>query len=235
MLYCLDRASGKILWEKVGGRRGPGEEAHREQLGQFHARRRRRARLHHLPRYARRCASTATTSRATRSGRSRRASSTPCTASARRRCSTRTWSSSTATRTPEAAAYIVALDKQTGEEQWRTDRPNKTRSYCPPVVIDAAGKKQLVLTGSKCVASYDPDTGKQHWIIDGPTEQFVSSMVLHDGVLLMTAGYPDALGDGDRPERQRERDQDARPLGEAERGRLRAVAGGPQRQALPRR
>ena len=89
------------------------------------------------------------------------------------------------------AAFIVALDKKTGEESWRIDRPNKLRSYCPPVVIDAAGKKQLVLTGSKCVASYDPDTGKQHWIIDGPTEQFVSSMVLHDGVLLMTAGFPD--------------------------------------------
>jgi outer membrane protein assembly factor BamB len=88
-------------------------------------------------------------------------------------------------------AFIVAFDKKTGEERWRADRPNKLRSYCPPVVIDAAGRKQLVLTGSKCVASYDPDTGKQLWIIDGPTEQFVSSMVLHDGVLLMTAGFPD--------------------------------------------
>ena len=89
------------------------------------------------------------------------------------------------------SAYIVAFDKRTGEEKWRADRPNKLRSYCPPVVIDAAGKKQLVLTGSKCVASYDPDTGKQNWIVNGPTEQFVSSMVLHDGVLLLTAGYPD--------------------------------------------
>ncbi|VTT98597.1 Pyrrolo-quinoline quinone OS=Pedosphaera parvula (strain Ellin514) GN=Cflav_PD1224 PE=4 SV=1: PQQ_3: PQQ_2 [Gemmataceae bacterium] len=89
------------------------------------------------------------------------------------------------------SAYIVAFDKKTGEEKWRADRPTKLRSYCPPVVIDAAGKKQLVLTGSKCVASYDPDTGKQNWIINGPTEQFVSSMVLHDGVLLMTAGFPE--------------------------------------------
>jgi outer membrane protein assembly factor BamB len=87
-------------------------------------------------------------------------------------------------------AYIVAFDKKTGEEKWRIDRPNKLRSYCPPVIVDAAGKKQMVLTGSKCVTSYDPDTGKQLWIIDGPTEQFVSSMVLHDGVLLLTAGFP---------------------------------------------
>jgi outer membrane protein assembly factor BamB len=91
----------------------------------------------------------------------------------------------------DAKAFIVALDKLTGREVWRTDRPNRTRSYCPPVVIDVDGKKQLVLTGSKCVASYDPDTGKQNWIIDGPTEQFVSSMVLHEGVLLLTAGFPE--------------------------------------------
>jgi outer membrane protein assembly factor BamB len=90
----------------------------------------------------------------------------------------------------DAKAYLVALDRATGEERWRADRPNRTRSYCPPVVIDAAGKKQLVLTGSKSVAGYDPDTGKQHWVMDGPTEQFVSSMVLHDGVLLLTAGFP---------------------------------------------
>jgi len=87
-------------------------------------------------------------------------------------------------------AYIVALDRKTGEEKWRIDRPTKLRSYCPPVVVQAAGKSQLVLTGSKCVASYDPDTGKQLWILDGPTEQFVSSMVLHDGLLLLTAGFP---------------------------------------------
>jgi outer membrane protein assembly factor BamB len=88
-------------------------------------------------------------------------------------------------------AYVVALDKRTGAERWRIDRPNRLRSYCPPVVVDAAGKKQMVLTGSKCVASYDPDTGKPFWIVDGPTEQFVSSVVLHDGVLLLTAGFPE--------------------------------------------
>jgi outer membrane protein assembly factor BamB len=87
-------------------------------------------------------------------------------------------------------AYIVAFDKKSGQERWRIDRPNKLRSYCPPVIVEAAGKKQMVLTGSKCVTSYDPDTGKQLWIVDGPTEQFVSSVVLHDGLILLTAGFP---------------------------------------------
>jgi outer membrane protein assembly factor BamB len=86
--------------------------------------------------------------------------------------------------------YLVALDKASGEEKWRTERPNKTRSYCPPLVIDVAGKKQLVFSGSKCVASYNPDTGEQLWIVDGPTEQFVASLVYTNNVLFLTYGFP---------------------------------------------
>jgi outer membrane protein assembly factor BamB len=59
------------------------------------------------------------------------------------------------------------------------------------LIIDHKGQKQLVLSGSKCVASYDPDTGKQLWLIDGPTEQFVASLVYLDGLLFMTAGFPE--------------------------------------------
>jgi outer membrane protein assembly factor BamB len=90
----------------------------------------------------------------------------------------------------DALAYIVAFDKATGAERWRADRPNRTRSYCPPVVYELAGKKQLVVCGSKCVASYDPDTGRQHWVIDGPTEQFCASLVHTQGILMITGGYP---------------------------------------------
>ncbi len=100
----------------------------------------------------------------------------------------------------DAVAYIVALDKATGAERWRADRPNRTRSYCTPIIIDAAGKKQLVLSGSKCVASYDPDTGKQIWIIDGPTEQFVASLVFADNIVFLTAGFPDFHLMGIRPD-----------------------------------
>lgn len=100
----------------------------------------------------------------------------------------------------DAEAYIVALDKTTGAERWRADRPNRTRSYCPPLLIEAAGKKQLVLSGSKCVASYDPDTGKQLWIIDGPTEQFVASLVYQDGILCLTSGFPEYHLMGIRPD-----------------------------------
>jgi outer membrane protein assembly factor BamB len=90
----------------------------------------------------------------------------------------------------DAVAWLVALDKSTGAERWRTDRPNRTRSYCPPLIVDAGGKTQLVLSGSKCVASYDPDNGKQNWLIDGPTEQYVASLVFDNDLFFMTAGFP---------------------------------------------
>ncbi len=91
----------------------------------------------------------------------------------------------------DALAYLVALEKETGKERWRTDRPNRTRSYCPPLIVDAGGKTQMVLSGSKCVASYNPDDGKQNWIIQGPTEQYVASLVYGDGLFFLTTGFPE--------------------------------------------
>jgi outer membrane protein assembly factor BamB len=94
----------------------------------------------------------------------------------------------------DAKAYLVALDKKTGQERWRADRPNRTRSYCTPILIPDPrhkGRTQLVLSGSKCVTGYDADTGKLRWIHDGPTEQYVASLVYHQGILFLTTGFPE--------------------------------------------
>jgi outer membrane protein assembly factor BamB len=89
--------------------------------------------------------------------------------------------------------YMLALGRKDGAERWRVERPNKTRSYCAPLIREAGGRTQLVLSGSKCVASYDPDTGRQIWIIDGPTDQWVASPVYHEKAKLffVTGGFPD--------------------------------------------
>lgn len=88
-------------------------------------------------------------------------------------------------------AYLVALDRATGETIWKTPRENKTRSYCTPIIRQIDGRCQMILCGSKCVASYDPHDGSRHWIIDGPTEQFVASMVFNGDLLFLTAGFPE--------------------------------------------
>jgi outer membrane protein assembly factor BamB len=91
----------------------------------------------------------------------------------------------------DADAYLVAFDKESGKERWRTDRPNKTRSYCTPIFFEHHGKPQMVLSGSKSVCSYEPDTGKPIWWMAGPTEQFVATLVYTDNILFVTGGFPD--------------------------------------------
>jgi outer membrane protein assembly factor BamB len=100
----------------------------------------------------------------------------------------------------DAQAFIVALDKATGNEKWRIDRPNRTRSYCVPLIVNAGGKTQMVLTGSKSVASFDPETGNPIWNIKGPTEQFVASVVYGEGLFFLTAGFPEYHNMAIRPD-----------------------------------
>ena len=90
-------------------------------------------------------------------------------------------------------SYLVALDRKSGRTLWKTPRENKTRSYCVPLLRELAGRPQMILSGDKCVASYDPNNGTRHWVIDGPTEQFVASPVYNQkaGLLFVTGGFPD--------------------------------------------
>jgi hypothetical protein len=87
-------------------------------------------------------------------------------------------------------SYLVALKRATGETVWKVPRKHRIRSYCPPLVRQIDGRTQMVLSGAGCVASYDPRNGKQHWIIEGPTEQYVASLVYNGKLLFMTAGFP---------------------------------------------
>jgi outer membrane protein assembly factor BamB len=89
-------------------------------------------------------------------------------------------------------SYLVALDRTNGHVLWKTPRENHTRSYCAPLIRAMAGRTQMVLSGDKCVASYDPNNGHRLWMIDGPTEQFVASPVFSErtGLVYITGGFP---------------------------------------------
>jgi outer membrane protein assembly factor BamB len=91
----------------------------------------------------------------------------------------------------DGPGFLVALNRKTGAVVWKTPRPNNTRSYCTPIIREVQGVPHLMLSGSKCVASYNPDTGEQQWIMDGPTEQFVAAPVYDGKLLFITAGFPE--------------------------------------------
>ena len=97
-------------------------------------------------------------------------------------------------------SYIVALEKSTGKTVWKVPREHKTRSYVPPLIREIDGRVQMVLSGSKCVMSYDPADGSEHWKIDGPTEQYVASMVYDGKLFYMSAGFPTYHVMGIRPD-----------------------------------
>ncbi len=59
-------------------------------------------------------------------------------------------------------ACLVALDKKTGQEVWRTKRRDY-RGWSTPVVIGSGQRRELVLNGHEGVQAYDPVTGKDLW------------------------------------------------------------------------
>jgi outer membrane protein assembly factor BamB len=91
----------------------------------------------------------------------------------------------------DGESHILALDRHSGELVWKFPRVHQTRSYCTPIIREVAGKTQMVFSGSKQVISLDPRTGKTHWVVEGPTEQFVASMVFDGTLFYLSAGFPD--------------------------------------------
>ena len=87
-------------------------------------------------------------------------------------------------------SYVVALNRATGDMVWKTPRRHKTRSYVTPIIREIDGKQQMVFSGSKCIVSMDPYTGKMLWNVEGPTEQYAASMVYDNEKFYMAAGFP---------------------------------------------
>lgn len=62
--------------------------------------------------------------------------------------------------------FVIALNKRTGEVAWKTPRsaePKKRFSFSTPLVIEVAGRPQVVSPGSGAVCAYDPKDGREIW------------------------------------------------------------------------
>jgi len=90
----------------------------------------------------------------------------------------------------DGKGYMLALDRKTGKTVWKTDRKYGIRSYVTPLIRKIDGRIQMVVSGSQHITSLDPRTGKPYWIIEGPTEQFVASMVYDGNLFFMACGFP---------------------------------------------
>jgi outer membrane protein assembly factor BamB len=71
--------------------------------------------------------------------------------------------------------HVVAFDKETGEEIWRA-LTSPEQGYSPPTIIEAGGKRQLILLRPDAVTSLDPETGKESWSV--PYEATNGSIIM---------------------------------------------------------
>jgi outer membrane protein assembly factor BamB len=72
-------------------------------------------------------------------------------------------------------SFLVALNRSDGKVAWRVGREHKGISYSAPLIRQLAGRTQLIQCGDRCVTSFDPDTGKSLWYVEGPSEEFVAT------------------------------------------------------------
>ncbi|MHC4119254.1 MAG: PQQ-binding-like beta-propeller repeat protein [Planctomycetota bacterium] len=89
-------------------------------------------------------------------------------------------------------SFLIALDRADGKTLWRVDRTNKGISYSAPLIRELAGRMQLIQCGDRCVTSFDPDTGRQLWKVDGPSEEFVATPVYSEraGLVFISSSWP---------------------------------------------
>lgn len=82
---------------------------------------------------------------------------------------------------PGEPSFLIAVDKQTGAERWRLsvpdaesgekkpgqDKPVWAGSWSTPIVIKPADAEQLVLSWPRTVVALEPSSGKTIWSCDG--------------------------------------------------------------------
>ena len=84
---------------------------------------------------------------------------------------------------------IAGLDRTDGAIVWKQSRP-QLPNYASPIVLNVAGRDQLLLIGCDLVSGFDPLTGKRLWEIPGSTTECVTSTVTDGGLIFTSGGYP---------------------------------------------
>jgi outer membrane protein assembly factor BamB len=90
-------------------------------------------------------------------------------------------------------SFLLAVDKKSGQQKWRTLRPEAKSGHSTPILWRAPdGKDEILLPGSFLLTGYDPQTGAKKWWVRGLSFEMKSTPVISDGVLFINGyGAPD--------------------------------------------
>jgi len=95
-------------------------------------------------------------------------------------------------------SYLLALDPATGKELWKQVRPSQANAesheaYSTPIPFTSNGRKEIVIVGGDDITGHDPNDGKElwRWGTWNPTRighwRLVPSQVAGGGVILACA------------------------------------------------
>jgi outer membrane protein assembly factor BamB len=86
---------------------------------------------------------------------------------------------------------LIALDQQTGDEQWRAG--DEQISYSSPTLMTLGGVEQILYVSSQTISSFHPSTGERLWTLefDGASGQpnVAQPLRLDDGRVFFSKGY----------------------------------------------
>lgn len=88
----------------------------------------------------------------------------------------------------EGDDFITALDKNTGKARWKNPRQEST-TWSTPLIVQHGGKAQVVTTATGKVRSYDLATGEQVWEHAGLTQNSIPTPIARDGIVYVMSGF----------------------------------------------
>jgi outer membrane protein assembly factor BamB len=88
----------------------------------------------------------------------------------------------------EEQSFLVALDKRTGKQLWRVARAEDT-SWATPIVVEHAGKPQVIVPGTNRLRGYDLASGALIWECGGLSSNIVASPVSANGFVYAGSSY----------------------------------------------
>jgi outer membrane protein assembly factor BamB len=88
----------------------------------------------------------------------------------------------------EGPSALYALNRLTGETVWKTERDEPT-NWSTPFVVEHGGQKQVVMNGQNCARGYDLESGKELWRCAGQTQRPVASAVAFEDLVIVTSGF----------------------------------------------
>lgn len=91
-------------------------------------------------------------------------------------------------RDNEDQSYIIALNAEDGETIWKQNR-DESSAWATPLVVEAAGKTQVIINASNRVRSYDLEDGSLIWECGGQVGNVTPTPVAAEGIVYCMSGY----------------------------------------------